>query len=178
MLANRHVLVLLFLLGCRRTTPLVEALHAAVEVRPGTVLVVEKKASIVRYLETEQIPFEEVWTPPARAVAFLDAAVPRFLDAHPPEPDNDADLKSQSERELSTLRENLRAYVRECAGIVVAGKRQIVCQLVLRHPAAGKMSMSEARSFTTTADGGCGVFHVVADATRREILRFECNGAT
>jgi hypothetical protein len=147
-----------------------------VEVRPGTVLIVEKKDSIVRYLRSEQIAFDDVWTPSANALAFLDAAVLRYLNTHPPTPSDDRDLRLQNLRELSTVRESLGSYVRECAGVLVAGRQQIVCQFVLRHPAVGRISTSEERSFTTIMDGGCGVFSVVADIDRREILSFGCNG--
>ena len=105
----------------------------------------------------------------------LDGAVLKFLDTHPPESHGDPDLARQNVRELSTLREHLGSYVRECAGILVAARRQLVCQFVLSHPAIGRMSTDE-RSFTTISDGGCGVFHVVADIDRHEVLDFVCNG--
>jgi hypothetical protein len=43
----------------------------------------------------------------------------------------DPELELQNVREFSTLREHLGSYVRECAGILVSGRRQVVCQFVL-----------------------------------------------
>jgi hypothetical protein len=150
--------------------------RAAVEVKPGSVLIIENRAAISRFLDGERLRFDDVWIPPASAVTFLDAAVPRFLDSHPPGPHNDPELELQNAREFSTLREHLGSYVRECAGILVAGRRQIVCQFVLMAGAIPTGVASEDRSFTNISDGGCGVFRVLADVDRREILSLGCNG--
>jgi hypothetical protein len=177
MLTSRHILLLLLPLACRRETPLAEEPRAAATVGPGTALIVEKRASVVRYLESERIPFDDLWNPPASGVAFLDAAVLRFLDTHPSEPLGDPELELQYQRELSALRENLGSYVRECAGLISAGRRRVACEFVLRYPGLGWVPMSEARSFTAAADGGCEVFYIVADIERRELLSFSCNGS-
>jgi hypothetical protein len=176
MLPDKLVLSLLLLVACRRDAPPANAPRAAVEVRPGSVLIIENRAAISRFLEGERLPFDDVWSPAASAVTFLDAAVPRFLDSHPPGPRDDPQLEAQNLREFSTLREHLGSYVRECAGIVVAGRRQIVCQFVLTTGAIPTGVASENRRFTTIADGGCEVFRVVADVERREILSLGCNG--
>ena len=146
------------------------------EVSPGSVLIIENRTAISRFLEGERLPFDDVWSPPASAVTFLDAAVPQFLDSHPPGPHDDPEREAQNVREFSTLREHLGAYVRECAGILVAGRRQLVCQFVLMTGAIPTGVASEDRRFTNIADGGCAVFRVVADVERREILSLGCNG--
>ena len=146
------------------------------EVRPGSVLIIENRAAISRFLEGERLRFDDVWSPPANTVTFLDAAVPRFLDSHPPGPYDDPELEAQNVREFSTLREHLGPYVRECAGILVAGRRQIVCQFVLVTGAIPTGVASEDRRFTNIADGGSAVFRLVADIERRGILSLGCNG--
>jgi len=145
-----------------------------VEVRPGSVLIIENRAAISRFLEG-RLPFDDVWIPSASAVTFLDAAVARFLDSHPPGPHADPELEAQTVREFSTVRAHLGSYVRECAGILVAGRRQIVCQFVLMTGAVRTGVASEDRRFTNIGDGGCAVFRVVADIERREILSLGCN---
>jgi hypothetical protein len=147
-----------------------------VEVRPGSVLIVDNRAAISRFLEGERIPFDDVWTPSASAVTFLDTGVLRFLDTHPPEPHDDPNLDLQNAREMSSVREHLGSYVRECAGIVVAGRRQLVCQFVLVTRAIRRGVTSRERLFTDIMDGGCDVFVVVADIERREVLKLGCNG--
>lgn len=169
MLPNRGVLLLSLLLACRPERAPAEASRVAVKVSPGSALIIEKRAAISRFLEFEQIPFDDVWIPPASAVAFLDAAVLRFLDTRPPSP---VELGVG----VSIAREDLGSHVRECAGLLVGDRRQIICQFVLRHPAAGRAFTTEDRSFSIIADGGCEVFLVVADVERREVLSLGCNG--
>jgi hypothetical protein len=176
LLPNKLVLSFLLLVACRRDAPPAKAPQAAVEVRPGSVLIIENRAAISRFLEGERLPFDDVWTPPASAVTFLDAAIPRFLDSHPPGPHDDPELELQNVREFSTLREHLGSYVRECAGFQVAGRRRIICQFVLMTAAIRTGVADEDRSFTHVSDGGCEVFRVVADVERREILSLGCNG--
>ena len=176
MLPNKLVLSLLLLVACRRDAPLAKAPLAAVEIKPGSVLIIENRAAISRFLEGERLRFDDVWTPPASAMTFLDAAVLRYLDSHPAEPHDDPDLELQNARELSSLREHLGSYVRECAGFLVAGKRRIGCHFVLKTGAIRRGVTSEERSFTTITDGGCVLVVVVADIDRREILSLGCNG--
>jgi hypothetical protein len=176
MLPNKLVLSLLLVVACRRDALPAKGPHPAVEVRPGSVLIIQNRAAISRFLEGGRLPFDDVWSPPANAVAFLDAAIPGFLDSHPPGPHDDPELEAQNVREFSALREHLGSYVRECAGILVAGRQQIVCQFVLMTGAIPTGVASEDRRFTNIADGGCAVFRVVADIRRREILSLGCNG--
>lgn len=170
------VLSLLLLLACRREPAPSAAPRSVVDVRQGSVLIIENKTAIARFVEGERIGFDGAWTPSVDAIGFLDAAVLRYLEAHPPERDDDRELELQNARELSSLRQHLGSYVRECAGILSAGRRQIVCQFILRPRAIPPGIASEDRSFTNIDDGGCDVFRVVADVERREVVRFGCNG--
>jgi hypothetical protein len=175
-LPNRLVLALLLFAACRRDAPAAKAPRASAEIRPGSVLIIENRTAVSRFLQGEGLAFDDVWTPAASAAAFLDAAVIRYLDSHLPVPGDDPDLESQNSRELSNLREHLGSYVRECAGFSVAGKRQIICQFVLQAWAIRRGVTSDERSFTIIMDGGCDVFVVLADVDRREIISLACNG--
>ncbi|MGA8808360.1 MAG: hypothetical protein WB973_10820 [Thermoanaerobaculia bacterium] len=77
-------------------------------------LIIENRAAIARFLEGEQIPFDDVWIPSASALAFVDAAVIRFLDTHSVQEHDGANVG------LCSVRRHLGSYVRECAGVVVA----------------------------------------------------------
>lgn len=60
LLPNKRILLFSLLLACRRETPPSETPRSTTKVGPGSVLIIEKRVSIARYLESEQILFGEV----------------------------------------------------------------------------------------------------------------------
>jgi hypothetical protein len=69
---------------------------------------------------------------------------------------------------------NLRRYNREYTGIVVEGRKYIICAMNLAQDYSDNVPDNR---FAEISDGWWSVVRIIFDAEKKEVVHIECNGS-
>ncbi len=133
---------------------------------PYTIIVTDP-IIVRRFLQGEQIRFDNVWLPTEADIQGLDVALKSSLEKGPP-------TRRGAWLEPDYVLRNLTRYNREFSGFVEDDVRYLICQMLFFGEFRGTPPQN---AFSSVSGGGSGALRVVFNAEKKSVVKIEGNAA-